>query len=196
MSDEHPARVFSRTGATLLCVGVALTLSPSARGDDMTLMVPAPAPGSIAILPIEPTRVADSSTTVRQTKTPNFVMIGGGAISFGVSYGISTIAAATSSRDRDRVLFVPVLGPWIDLGGRGACGGPASESCAAMRDDKTSLVVDGIFQGVGLIALVGGIFFQSSHDSPTVASAPAFTLRWSPVQYGRGSVGLAAAGEF
>ena len=80
---------------------------------------------------------------------PNRALLGGGLIAFGGSYIPSVIVAAANNNPYDNHLYIPVVGPWLDLGNRPACGGVFQTGCGTETGFRTLLVVDGIFQGAG-----------------------------------------------
>jgi hypothetical protein len=90
---------------------------------------------------------------------------------------------------------VPIAGPWIDLTQRPACA-PAS-TCDAESSAKVLLVVDGVFQALGALTVLGS-FLNPTHETTTVrstASAPP-KVRVSPAQIGPTGYGMVALGTF
>ncbi len=85
-----------------------------------------------------------------------------GVLVFGASYGAAVITAASSDHKGDNRLYVPLLGPWLDLGTRGSCP-VSSSSCDHETTDKVLVVVDGIFQAAGFISVIDGIFDPRRH---------------------------------
>jgi hypothetical protein len=122
-------------------------------------------------------------------------MVGSGLAIFGLSYTPVTVVGASSGLNADRSLFVPLAGPWIDLTQRPGCA--PGTSCNGENTDKVLLVVDGIFQGIGALTIVGG-FLTTAHKTKTVtrtADSPP-TLRLSPAQVGSRGYGMVALGTF
>lgn len=157
-----------------------ISLAQSAPGH-----VPPPAravaPPSVILLP--PPR----DVVVVEEKTPNFGLITAGAVMFGVPYTTSVIVAAASDRASDHSLYIPLVGPWIDLGRRGQC---TTLRCDGETGNKVLLVVDGIFQGVGALQMLGGFVFPSTRTVTRTAG-----VHVTPTA-GLSSVGLAAFGSF
>jgi hypothetical protein len=119
---------------------------------------------------------------------PNGALIGSGLAMFGVSYIPSMIVAASSDRPGDSSLYVPVAGPWINLTQRdNACPGGR---CTGDAANKVMLVVDGVFQGIGALQVVGGFLFPTTRTVTQTAG-----VRVLP-SVGANHVGLTAAGSF
>jgi len=175
---------------TLMGAAVTVTFASSSRGEDKS-----PATTQPALAVVEPSPALDTARTRPETQGPNFVLMGGGVVAFGVAYGVSVIAAASSGRAGDDQLFVPVLGPWIDLGRRAGCGA-GSLACDTERGNEIGLAIDGVLQGMGVLAIIGGLVFQGTRDAATPAAPEQASFRVAPVQYPHGGGGLLAAGSF
>jgi hypothetical protein len=122
-----------------------------------------------------------------QEKTPNAGLITSGVMLFGIPYAASVIVAASSDRQGDKNLYIPVVGPWMDLADRGQCFGPR---CDNETSNQVLLVANGILQGVGVLQIVGGFVFPSTRTVTRTAG-----VHVTPTG-GRSSVGLAAYGSF
>ncbi len=181
----------SRKWVVLAFAASALSTASRVRADDAA---PAAAPLSpLATQSLPPPATQD----LPAARGPNWVMLGGGLIVFGNSYAIASIVGATSSYQPDRNLFIPVLGPWIDLATRAACSDPTgSSSCHDERTNRVSLVIDGAFQGIGVLAIAGALAFQWSHAAATADGPARRSFELTPVQYASGGAGLAASGSF
>jgi hypothetical protein len=127
-----------------------------------------------------------------QEKEPNSALIGSGALMFGLSYGGSVFAAAISDRPSDNHLYIPVVGPWMDLTNRGNdCAG--IERCGVNETaNKVLLATDGIFQAAGVLQIIGGFL---APETRTVTRTAKPGVHFSPTG-GMGSVGLSAYGAF
>jgi hypothetical protein len=140
-----------------------------------------------------------SGPVARETResgyVPNLYLLTTGLILWGGSYTASVIVAASSSNSADQHLYVPIVGPWIDLGNRGGCPVGAS-SCDSETASKVGLVADGVLQALGTIQVVWG-FLKPEHREVTTVQAtrytPAITFEPSPVASG---YGLAAFAKF
>ncbi len=122
-------------------------------------------------------------------------LLAAGVLTFGLAYVPAVATAGESALAIDRQLYVPIAGPWIDLAGRPNCGA-RSLSCSAEAGNQALLIVDGFFQGLGLIQVLAGLG-QLAHDAPATAQVderPAVHVR--PAQLAAGGYGLAAIGKF
>jgi hypothetical protein len=127
------------------------------------------------------------------TTGPNRAMLHTGLFTFGVPYVVSVIVAAESDHQGDKNLYIPVAGPWMDFAQRGDCGNAGQNTCDTETGYKVLLVVDGIFQGVGALDIVGSFLFP---ETRTVATAPERKIAITPGYVGRGAYGLVAVGAF
>jgi hypothetical protein len=95
-------------------------------------------------------------TIVRRevTVSPSAALIASGTIALSLGYGVASVLAVSSTYDKDRVLFVPIAGPWIDLGLRPP--GTTDEVWA-----RVGLIVDGVAQLAGVVLLVTGFVMKA-----------------------------------
>jgi hypothetical protein len=180
-------QVATATAAALVVSGWAA----GARAQQQTF-VQAPPPVQVQPAPAQQTFVVapagSGRDTVTQTeKVPNRGLITSGAVMFGIPFTASVIVASSSRKASDRNLFVPVLGPWIDLASRRAC---VETSCQGETTNKVLLVTDGVFQTVGAFNFVAGFLFPTTRTVTQKAS-----VRVAPTA-GASNVGLAAYGAF
>ncbi len=89
-----------RCGATLFVVTAVTAFAPLSRADEATLPVAGPAPEAV-VSPSEALPASDELKPYGASRRPNLVMIGSGVVAFGLSYGISAIAGASSSHYGD-----------------------------------------------------------------------------------------------
>jgi hypothetical protein len=135
-------------------------------------------------------RDARADDVIEHGYRPNKPLIVSGFVTFGIPYTISVVVAATSARDADQALYIPLVGPWIDLATRGGC--PALAAGCNDTAAKAGLVVDGIFQGLGVISMASG-FLWRQQSYTTVHKAG---IDWvSPWASGTGG-GQTAMGHF
>ncbi len=88
-----------------------------------------------------------------------------GAIVLGMSYLPSAYVAAGSSLSADQALFVPLLGPWIDLATRPSCTEPTyppgiaipADPCSPESAYRAALVTAGALQAAGAILMLAGL---------------------------------------
>ena len=177
--------------AVLAFVAGVLAFASHARADDSAAVTPPP----MAAVTI-PSPVPQSVDIGPQERGPNLVILGAGIVSFADAYGIAAIVGATSSYQPDRRLFVPVLGPWLDLADRASCSPTGAGSCHTERVNRASLVIDGVFQGIGVLAIAGALAFPWPRTAMTADAPAGPQLTLAPVQYAHGGMGLAALGTF
>lgn len=148
-------------------------------------VVAAPSLVAAAPLPLPP---PPYGLVTYEERVPNADLIGGGLAMFGVAYGASVLVGATSDRPADQHLFIPLVGPWMNLASRGNCiyygCGPGEVA------NRVMLVADGLFQAAGVLEIVGGYLFPQTRTVTRVAR-----LRVSPTA-GPGGVGITAWGAF
>lgn len=108
-----------------------------------------------------------------------------GAVTFGVMYSMSAFSAAKG--DGDKALFVPVLGPFIQLGHLDSS--PIAPYVGAI------LVADGVAQTVGVAMLIAGL--ASKKHVLVRQDVATTTVRITPLTmgYAGAGVGIGLAGE-
>src|SRR5690606_26420408 len=118
---------------------------------------------------------------------PNPFLFTSGLLTTAISYTPAVLVAMSSPRAEDDYLYAPVLGPWLDL---------------AARDDipddglnRGLLVVDGIFQAVGVIQLATSFMFVDTDDSASVESTQV-QASLVPTRMSNDGYGLLAVGTF
>jgi hypothetical protein len=89
---------------------------------------------------------------------PNKPLLTTGFIVLGASYGASAIYSATSDRDSDEKLYIPVAGPWLSLDER---------DCDAQPCDKkdlgtAALIGSGVLQGLGAVSILMSLFIPQT----------------------------------
>lgn len=129
---------------------------------------------------------------------PNRAMLHSGIWTLGLSYVPAVVVAAESGRHGDKNLYVPVAGPWMDLAARNPC--PANVSCSNETTNKVLLVVDGVFQGVGALDIVGAFLFPETRTTTRAQNATemhvaGLSLHLSPARFQSG-YGVSAVGSF
>ena len=141
--------------------------------------------------------VAHQSDAVQVSQTrPNSAMLSSGVAAVAVPYLASVIVGAESNHPGDHNLFIPVAGPWMDLGDRHCAAGSA---CNHEGLYKGLLIADGIFQSLGALEIAGAFLFPETVTVTGTArrSVPTRTagVHLSPASVGSG-YGLAAVGAF
>ncbi len=178
-----------------VALGALLLASTTALADEQG----APAARVNLTLQQDPDRVtiitpaAGGATSDETYQTMNSEVLVGGVVLFGASYGAAAIAASQSERDADRRLYVPLVGPWLDLADRGDC--PIeNQSCDDETTNKVLIIGDGVLQAAGaLLILDAALFPRTVHRTSTTATA----LRHvKPIRVGDGGRGVALRGTF
>lgn len=156
-------------------------------------------PGSTTTTTSAPYVYASGRPVERTTeRLPNGDMLSTGVGLFILSYGASVVAAAESTRDADKRLFVPVVGPWMNLNDRGCT---RANPCGAGEGMARALIVtSGIVQGFGALLTLGSLVIPESvtvEEKTTTAKAapPKPEVRITPMSFGAGA-GVGAVGRF
>jgi hypothetical protein len=192
---NHLAITIGALMAPVLCVSVAnaqTVVTTPAAPPPTTVVETAPA----APPPQQQTIVATAPPARESVVAggPNAMLFKSGLFVFGIPYGASVVVAATSDRDEDKNLFVPVVGPWMDFGSRHDCGNLGQPSCTGETAVKVLLAADGIFQAIGAIELVSAFLVPDSRYVATKEQGPHIMM--APGRVGSTGYGLAAAGTF
>ena len=99
------------------------------------------------------------------------------------------VVAVYSDRSEDKYLYAPFVGPWIDLAARDD----------SSKLDTTLLVVDGVFQTIGLVQIVASLMWVDDGDDDVAADAADTGIdvaSVAPARFSGGGYGLMAAGQF
>ncbi len=136
--------------------------------------------------------IAHAQYAPPEARSSSVGLISSGLVTFGLGYGAAVVVAATSKHQGDDRLYVPLLGPWLDLGDRGSCS-VEMRSCDHETTNKVLLVGDGLVQGAGALTLLVGLL---TPPHPAYASKDSPKYQIAPVSLGRGKPGLMAFGTF
>jgi hypothetical protein len=126
---------------------------------------------------------------------PNRTLLSTGVGIFVVSYGASAVAGAISDRESDKNLFIPVVGPWMDLGDR-SCS--TADPCGNREDiNKAMIITSGVVQGAGVLMALGSLIIPETttvtEKRTTAKNEPSVAV--TPVSFGAGA-GVGAVGRF
>jgi hypothetical protein len=184
-----------------LAAAAALVWSNPSRADDVVVAQPAPAPAPAQSTTVVATGGAGETPAYYQG--PDRRLISSGLITFGLSYIPAVVVAGTSDTSADHHLYVPVIGPWLDLGDRPGCGS-GHIGCDTETTYKVLLVLDGIFQDLGILTAASGLLMPEHHvavvseaDKKQAAiDANKPTVHVSPSEVANGAYGVAAFGSF
>jgi hypothetical protein len=136
---------------------------------------------------------AQSRETV-STTGPNRDLLHSGLFALGIPYVVSVVVATQSDHEGDKNLYLPVVGPWMDLGQRGDCGGAGQTTCRTDTVYKALLVGDGILQGIGALEIIGAFMFPETRNMSTATREPRVFV--APAYMGRSAYGISAVGAF
>jgi len=192
MSRQISGRAVVSAGMALALGASVLAFASLSPADEVTHVATTPQPVAMNSSSAAP----DTPKVTYETRGPNLVMIGGGVITFGVSYTMAIVVTVVSNHQGDSHLLVPVVGPWLDFADRGSCGTAGVTRCDVEQGSKIGVAIDGIFQGVGVLTVVGGFVLRQKHETITTTGAPAPSVQVTPVSYAHGGMGLAAIGSF
>jgi len=180
----------------------------TANTDDTGNATSTPAPATATPSPAEATptpaaaapSAAQAPVQVRgeqvgpKRKPPNRPMLIAGATLLGLSYVPSVIAGIQSTRGADHLMYLPVVGPWLDLGNRSCT--PA-EPCTNEGISAALLVIDGAAQLAGGVLMAASFFVpQRAAQVTTTVGGDNVNVQITPAGMGVGGWGLAAVGDF
>lgn len=133
--------------------------------------------------------------TVEHTRQGELMLGVTGATLLGLPYAASVWSAAASSRDGDRLLYVPVVGPWASLVNRATCTVPGCRG--NISTDALPLVADGVAQAAGFAILMVALTTPTHAEGapPPSTRRSSLQVHVAPASYAGGG-GLAAFGTF
>jgi hypothetical protein len=92
-----------------------------------------------------------------------------GGLTFGAAYIGSVIGAATSSHPGANNLYIPFAGPWLAFNDWRACPRTTTVCSTNNSGEKALLVVDGVAQAAGVIAMIDALLTPRRHLFATTA---------------------------
>jgi hypothetical protein len=132
-------------------------------------------------------------------RRPHRPLLYTGLVLFSVTYTGSVVAGgAAGDRVEDKNLFIPLVGPWLDVGQR---------NCEVRRCDdaqeaiwKSLIIASGVVQGASALMVLSSFFIPQRIDAPSTeprsaAAKPRSSFHIGPVSYAAGG-GIAAVGRF
>jgi hypothetical protein len=119
---------------------------------------------------------------------PNAYLFSSGLITTGLSYTPALIVAINSDAEEDDYLYAPFIGPWLDLAARDG----------GSKTATTLLVVDGVFQTIGALQIIGSFIFTGGDASAARSSSTAVATETvvAPSRLPGDGYGLVAVGRF
>jgi hypothetical protein len=118
-----------------------------------------------------------------------------GAVFLGTAYGASVWAASQSHREGDKLMYVPLVGPFAAFVDRNVCTTPGCRGNIA--NETLPLVASSIAQATGLALIILAASTPTTRVSPPPPAEQAahLTLHVAPASYNAGA-GIAAFGTF
>lgn len=143
---------------------------------------------ALALLSGAGSAAAQQTVVVEDDEGPNAYLFSSGLITTGLSYTPALIVAINSDRDEDDYLYAPFVGPWLNLAARED----------SRKRDTTLLVVDGVFQTIGALQLIGAFIFTGGGGSASVDSSTSVASQTvvAPARMPGDGYGLVALGSF
>jgi hypothetical protein len=181
---------------------IALALGATALGSSsvagaQTVAPPPPAsPPPIAAQPpsaAAPPLLEPVPAVATETR-PNRSMLMLSFVTLGGPYLASIGIAATSTHYGDANLWIPAVGPWLDLGARPPC--PSSTDCGIENGYRGLLVANGVLQTFGLCQLIGAFLWPETVPVATFSARRGAYVSLAPAGVGARGYGVAAVGRF
>lgn len=120
----------------------------------------APATGAVPISTASASQ--DPHPEVVERTWPNRPLLITGTVLLVGTYGASAIVAAASDRKADDKLFIPVVGPWLDLKNRDC----EVNACGDDTLNKALIIGSGALQGAGAVMMLLGLVIPESEKKP------------------------------
>jgi hypothetical protein len=120
---------------------------------------------------------------------PQSFLLESGLVTTGLAYTPALIVALESDRSEDKYLFAPFIGPFLDLANRD----DANEGA------RTLLVLDSIFQTLGLLQLIAScvpIEWVRDVGAPDSTASSWSQTAVAPARLSEDGYGLVAQGRF
>ena len=155
---------------------------------------------------ITPVPVTATPVTAEQHVLPNPPLLASGLTGIVVGYLPALGVAIASDHKGDDQLFIPIAGPWLDLGKRGCSGvtvatsdGPyevaSQKNCGSSGIETAALIADGAVQGIGALQVIGSFFVpQRRLVTTSKAHPPSFVV--TPTTFAGHGAGAVATGNF
>ncbi len=144
---------------------------------------------------------APMTTEQRELFKPNRPLLLAGSVAFLGGYVPAMFVAGLSPHDGDKALWIPVVGPWLDLGDRTMCGTPGgTSSCGREFWNDALIIASGVAQAAGVVGIAMSFFVPEERKVSTVTGkvepAKPFHIHFTPATVGRGAPGVAAIGTW
>lgn len=127
-----------------------------------------------------------AETTLYQRHTPHKAYLYTGLSVFAGTYVTTAAVAGNSGSVGDHDLYLPIVGPWVDLASR--------DMGNTSTTDKVLIVGSGVLQAAGAGLAVASFFIPEKYATATIAAGPV-KMAVSPTA-GAGMGGVGAVGTF
>jgi hypothetical protein len=123
-------------------------------------------------------------------RRPHRTLLWTGLSVFTVTYAGSAVAGGIAGdRVPDKNLFVPLVGPWLDLGQRDCDFRPCDPGQETLFESL--IIASGVLQGGAALLTVSSFFVPEKSATRTSAAATESDVRVVPISYaGGGGVGV------
>lgn len=135
---------------------------------------------------MEPER--DTVTVYRKTRPNVPMLVTGGTLLLG-AYVPTAVIGGSSDRNADKNLYIPVVGPWLNLADR-QCSG-----CDNETRNVALVITSGIVQGLGAGLTLASFLVPQKVAAATI-TAGNVKMNVVPTQMGRDGAGVGAVGTF
>ncbi|MBX3187033.1 MAG: hypothetical protein KF819_08465 [Labilithrix sp.] len=126
--------------------------------------------------------------TIYGKRRPNTPLLVTGVSMFLGSYATTAAVAGIGGRAADENLFIPVVGPWLNVADR------RCERCAGEDLNKVLVVGSGIIQGLGVLMAGASFLVPEKFEAATIQAGP-MKLQIAPTA-AQGGAGIGAFGTF
>ena len=181
----------------LAAAALALTTSSVALADENLVKPDSTMPSAYVRTPLNARTPSPTSTTPAALETeprytsslPNKTLLVAGGVLLLAAYAPTVIlTAASNNPNADRVLYLPLIGPWAHLAS------PTATTSVTTVD--TMLVVgSGVAQGLGAALMLTSLFVPGRVPVPTLRAGDT-TIHLGPTSFGPTSAGAGAVGSF
>jgi hypothetical protein len=181
------------------------TVLTLAAATTVKVLVPTSAHAQSTTVVTPPVQVA-TPVTAEKNVLPNPPMLVSGLTSLAIGYAPALGVAIGSDHKGDDQLFIPVVGPWLDIGKRGCSGatvptsdGPfevaSGEHCGSSDIETAALIADGTIQGLGALQILASLIVPEKRVMVVGSSRkPSFAV--APTSFAGRGAGAVAAGRF
>ena len=189
-ADDTAITTQGSTGAATTSSTTPSTTPTSTTPTSTTTTTSADDATAASASPVTTTSPAPSgeSTVIYNKRTPNKAVLITGTSLLVSTYVTTAALAGANGSVADKDLYIPIVGPWINIGDR-----PSSTRSDSTRD--TLLIAgSGVLQGIGALMAVGSFFIPEKVPAARI-QAGNVKMEVMPTA-AAGSAGLGAIGTF